>query len=163
MIDQMFSGRSGPSAPAEPRTFSDPSPQSIASNLQICTSPASLQTILDSNPAVAVMFTSESCPPCEAIKPLFNDLARTHGATTNKKRIDFVLVEMGVGAGAEVAARSEFGGPVKATPTFVFFRKGEKVGECKGADGTELKTQVAMLEMVAYPRELLAAFLSIRI
>lgn len=158
MIDQMFSGRNGPPAstavqsllpPGAPST--DPSQQSLGSNLAICTSPASLRSTLTASPAVAVMFTSASCPPCNAIKPYFEELARTHGA--GAKRIEFVLVETGVGAGAEVAREPEFGGPVRATPTFVFFAHGKKTSECKGADRGELKTQVQLLEMEVYPRE----------
>ena len=165
MIDQMFSGRSGPPASTAvssllpPRAPADDaaSPQSIASNLQICTSASSLRSILGSSKAVAVMYTSASCPPCTAVKPVFEELARTHGTT--KERIDFVLVEMGVGGANEVAGSDEFGGPVRATPTFVFFAKGKKVGECKGGDVGELKTQVELLEMEAYPRAFLSRFL----
>lgn len=123
----------------------------LSSNLSICTSPASLRSILASSPAVAIMFTSPSCPPCTAIKPFFEDLARRHGSPGSKKRIEFVLVEMGAGAGAEVAKSGEFGGPVQATPTFVFFVRGRKSGECKGADKRELETQVQLLEMEAFP------------
>ncbi|GAA5911564.1 hypothetical protein JCM5296_007210 [Sporobolomyces johnsonii] len=126
-----------------------PSLQSVASNLQIATSAASLRATLSQSPAVAVMFTSQTCPPCNAIKPYFEELARTHGKP--KHRIEFVLVETGVGGGGEIAHSAEFGGPVTATPTFVFFARGEKVGECKGADRTELETQIGMLEMAVYP------------
>lgn len=161
MIDNMFRGAMrGPDASSAVQSLlppssqaaaaAEPSPQSIASNLQICTSVSSFRAAL-SHPAVAVMFTSASCPPCNAIKPYFEELARTHGS--NKERIDFVLVETGVGGGAEIAREAEFGGPITATPTFVFFTKGRKTGECKGADRQELKTQVQLLAMDAYPRE----------
>lgn len=150
MIENMF--RQGPPAPQEIQTFSDaPSTQSIGSNYQICTSVASLASILHDSKAVAIMYTSAGCPPCTAIKPLFNELASTYGK--NENRIEFVLVEMGVGNGNEVAGKVEFGGPVRATPTFVFFHKGIKVGECRGADSVELKSQVGMLAMQAYPRQ----------
>lgn len=157
MIDQMFSGRSGPAPPTETPTYSSAPPsitsdsQSVASNLQICTAPSSLRSILDSSPAVAVMFTSASCPPCVAIRPYFEELARTHGG--KEGRVEFFLVEMGGGGGDAVAQSKEFGGPISATPTFYFFTKGGKqVGECKGADRGELKTQVELLVMEAYPR-----------
>ncbi|GAA5933845.1 hypothetical protein JCM1841_001316 [Sporobolomyces salmonicolor] len=126
-----------------------PSLQSVASNLQIATSAASVRTTLSQSPAVAIMFTSQTCPPCNAIKPYFEELARTHDKP--KHRIEFVLVETGVGGGSEVARSAEFGGPVTATPAFVFFAKGEKVGECKGADRTELEAQIGMLEMAVFP------------
>ncbi|GAA6035819.1 hypothetical protein JCM8097_005721 [Rhodosporidiobolus ruineniae] len=122
-----------------------PSAQSVASNLTICTSLASFRSLLTSSPAVAAMFTSPTCPPCTAIKPYFEELARQHGS--GQKRILFVLVEMGVGSGGEVA--SEYG--VRATPTFIFFARGEKIGECKGANKQELETQVGMLDLAAFP------------
>ncbi|GAA5870940.1 hypothetical protein JCM3774_003485 [Rhodotorula dairenensis] len=173
MIEQMFVGRRTPSAgaavnnllpqlgltpPATPPTSRTPAPRladdapsvdSVASNLQICTSAASLRTLVSSSPAVAIMFTSPSCPPCQAIKPRFEALARDHASPRN--RIDFVLVETHVGAGAEVARNAEFGGPVTATPTFVFFSRGVKTGGCKRADQRELETQIGMLALTAYP------------
>ncbi|GAA5991893.1 hypothetical protein JCM10908_002258 [Rhodotorula pacifica] len=173
MIEQMFVGRRTPSAgaavnnllpqlgitpPATPPTSRTPAPrlpsdaptvQSVASNLQICTSTASLRTLLSSSPAVAIMFTSPTCPPCSAIKPHFESLAQRHSSPQN--RIDFVLVETHLGAGAEIARNAEFGRPVTATPTFVFFSRGKKVGECKGADRQELETQIGILDLTTYP------------
>ncbi|GAA5866734.1 hypothetical protein JCM8547_002742 [Rhodosporidiobolus lusitaniae] len=170
MIEQMYVGRraagtvvgsgassegvspaaTGTTTPiARPQT--NPSAQSLSSNLRICTSAASLRTTLSTSPATAVMFTSPTCPPCTAIKPFFEDLARKHGAIDSKKRMEFVLVETGVGEGAGIARNSEFGGPVQATPAFVFFSGARKVGECKGADRMELETQVQLLEMEAFP------------
>ncbi|ORY74499.1 PPPDE putative peptidase domain-domain-containing protein, partial [Leucosporidium creatinivorum] len=158
MIDSMFRGRAAPAAADAVRsTFANlppagaapqapnPSGQSLASNLQICTSTANFHSVLRKSKATAVMFTSKTCPPCEAIKPYFEELARTHSAGT--KRIEFVLVEMGVGEGGQVA-QSE---GVRATPTFVFYSSGKRVGECKGADRGELKTQIQLLEMEVYP------------
>lgn len=156
MIENMFrqgsaGGGTGTSTPQEVQTFSDaPSTQSIGSNYQICTSIASMASILHDSKAVIIMYTSSGCPPCTVIKPIFNELANKYGK--NENRIEFVLVEMGVGEGNKVAERIEFGGPVRVTPTFVFFHQGVKVGECRGADSNELKSQVGMLAMQAYPR-----------
>ncbi|KAL8293100.1 hypothetical protein RQP46_000794 [Phenoliferia psychrophenolica] len=154
MIDQLFSGRSGPPAQTAVESLmpqlpasSTPSNSSLSSNLQISTSPSSLRSILQSSDAAAVMYTSASCPPCVAVRPAFEELARTH------PKIAFVLCEIGVAGGQEIAADStgEFGGPVKATPTFRFYLKGAVVGECKGGDAVELKTQVGMLVLQAFP------------
>ncbi|BGP39392.1 hypothetical protein JCM10449v2_003330 [Rhodotorula kratochvilovae] len=171
MIEQMFTGRrtqsagaavnnllpqlgitppATPPAGARPARDDVPSAQSVGSNLQICTSAASLRTTLISSPAVAVMYTSPTCPPCTAIKPHFEALAAQH-STPASKRVVFVLVETHIGGGAEVARSPEFGGPITATPSFVFFARGAKVGECKGADRRELETQVGMLALAAYP------------
>jgi hypothetical protein len=67
----------------------------------------------------------------------------------------FCLVETGLGEGAQIGGMEEFGGPVRATPTFCFFKGVEKVGECKGADQRELETRVGMLELEVFPREFL--------
>ncbi|GAA5904725.1 uncharacterized protein JCM6883_003886 [Sporobolomyces salmoneus] len=163
MIEQMFVGANNRSAgdavnnilpslasgsaPSNASQSRDdvPSGQSLASNLQIVTSISSLRSTLSRSPATSIMFTSASCPPCNAIKPYFEDLARTHRKTT------LCLVETGIGEGAEIARTKEFGGPVMATPTFVFFKGGEVVGECKGADRKELETRIGMLELEVFP------------
>jgi len=166
MIEQMFVGANNRSAgdavnnilpslangstPSRSTQSNDdvPSAQSIQSNLQIVTSIASLRSTFSRSKATAIMYTSASCPPCNAIKPHFEELARTH------HKITFCLVETGLGEGGQVAKLSEFGGPVSATPTFVFFKGAEKVGECKGADRREVETQIGMLALEAFPREL---------
>lgn len=170
MIESMFVGRRNPSAGAAvnnlvpqlgglttPPTSSTPpsrddvpSLDSATSNLELCTSSASLRTTLASSPAVAIMFTSPTCPPCAAIKPHFEQLAKQH-ASPATRRIVFVVVETHVGHGADVARSPEFGGPVTATPSFAFFARGAKVGECKGADRRELEAQVGMLALAAFP------------
>jgi len=177
MIEQMFVGSNtrsagdavnnllpslaaGQAQPAPPTTngsqFDDvPSSQSVSSNLQIVTSVSSLRSTLSRSPATSIMFTSSHCPPCNAIKPYFEELARRH------PKISFCLVETQLGEGAQVARMSEFGGPVTATPTFVFFKGGEKVGECKGADKRELETRIGMLELEVFPRKCLASSVSV--
>ncbi|GAA5909799.1 hypothetical protein JCM8208_005463 [Rhodotorula glutinis] len=170
MIESMFVGRRNPSAGAAvnnlvpqlgglatpPTTSTPPSRDDVpslasaTSNLELCTSSASLRTTLASSPAVAIMFTSPTCPPCTAIKPHFEQLAKQH-ASPASRRIVFVVVETHAGHGADVARSPEFGGPVTATPSFAFFAHGAKVGECKGADRRELETQVGMLALAAYP------------
>jgi len=165
MIEQMFVGANNRSAgdavnnilpslangstPSRSTQSNDDVPlvQSVQSNLQIVTSIASLRSTLSRSKATAIMYTSASCPPCNAIKPHFEELARTH------HNIAFCLVETGLGEGGQVAQSSEFGGPVSATPTFVFFKGAQKVGECKGADWRELETQIGMLQLEAFPRE----------
>lgn len=176
MIESMFVGRRTPSAgaavnhlvpqlglgtpPATPPTAAlsrtpapsaaavaddVPSLQSLSSNLSICTSPASLRTTLATSPATALMFTRPSCPPCASIRPHFEALARTHPRTA------FVLVETHLGSGAQVASSPEFGGPISATPSFVFFaRGGAQTGACRGADKAELEAQLGILHRTAF-------------
>ncbi|GAA5941745.1 uncharacterized protein JCM15063_002659 [Sporobolomyces koalae] len=163
MIEQMFVGSNTRSAgdavnnllpslaqaqnsATQSRTSSDtPSMGSVASNLQIVTSAASLRTTLARSKATALMFTSSNCPPCAAIKPYFEELARTHPSIT------CALVETGLGEGSQIAQMTEFGGPVSATPTFCFFVGTNKVGECRGADRKELETRIGMLALEVFP------------
>ncbi|GAA5836340.1 hypothetical protein JCM3766R1_003494 [Sporobolomyces carnicolor] len=129
-----------------PRSSDVPSGESVTSNLEIVTSVTSLRSTLSRARATAVMFTdSPGCPPCRAIKPHFENLAQLRPRTT------FALVETRLGQGREIASMQEFGGPVTATPTFVFFVGTQIVGECKGADKTELDTRIGMLELEAFP------------
>lgn len=131
-----------------PRSSDVPSGESVTSNLEIVTSVTSLRSTLSRARATAVMFTdSPGCPPCRAIKPHFENLAQLRPRTT------FALVETRLGQGREIASMQEFGGPVTATPTFVFFVGTQIVGECKGADKTELDTRIGMLELEAFPRQ----------
>lgn len=98
------------------------------------------------------------------IEPLFEDLARDKTKGTNK--VAFAKVDIGVGGGNAVAAK--YG--VRATPTFYFFLDGDTVGlstsscisvpdshtlqvaELRGADPSELRTQVDLLLFQAFPR-----------
>ncbi|KAK4052528.1 hypothetical protein OIO90_004295 [Microbotryomycetes sp. JL221] len=154
MIDQMFRGGSKPEAQDAVNSLlptqhdDEPNAQAVVSNLQVCSNETSFRSLLDSASAVAVMYTSQTCPPCHAIKPTFEQLARQHGEAS--RRIEFVIVDTN-GPGASVARQPHFGGPITATPTFVFFHQGNKIGQCKGADKRELETQVKMLQMTAWP------------
>lgn len=157
LLPSLAAGQAQPALTANGNRSSNdvPSSQSVSSNLQIVTSVSSLRSTLSRSSATSIMFTSSHCPPCNAIKPYFEELARSH------RKISFCLVETQLGEGAQVARMSEFGGPVTATPTFVFFNGGEKVGECKGADKRELETRIGMLELEVFPRKCLASSVSV--
>ncbi|BGP24093.1 thioredoxin [Rhodotorula toruloides] len=108
MIEQMFVGRrtatagraeigrltsqlGGLPTPAPtPPQPQDPSAESVASNLQIVTSAASLRSILDTSPSVVALYThpsSSSSSSALNLKKTFESLARKYGRTK------FVLVE----------------------------------------------------------------------
>ena len=88
------------------------------------------------------MFTGDWCGPCKVIKPIFEELAKRSAL---EPPVTFVLVD--TTAGREIAQTYA----ISAVPTFMFFLKGKKQDEIKGADATELRTQVKMLAMTAYP------------
>ncbi|GJJ15677.1 hypothetical protein Clacol_009955 [Clathrus columnatus] len=133
-------------AAGEPQIPSVPSASTstLSSPLQISTNPASFHAILSSHRCVSVFFTSSTCAPCNLIAPTFEDLAWKH-AKSNV--IAFVKVDMGVGLGNQIAQK--WG--IRVTPTFMFFLDGKKSSEFKGADKSELRTQVELLIFQAFP------------
>lgn len=105
------------------------------------------------------MFTRENCPPCRTIKPVFEDLAiqhshaerrqRTSSAKESSKSIAFAIVDTTHAESQSIASRFS----ITATPTFLFFHRGQQTHELKGANQHELKTQVDLLLHTAYPRK----------
>lgn len=81
----------------------------------------SLDKLITTYPAVAVFFTSATCPPCRVIKPDFEQLIKDKNQDTPSLRILGATVDTSVAfdAGAKYQVRS--------TPTFMFFHKGQKV------------------------------------
>ncbi|CAO3593934.1 unnamed protein product [Absidia cylindrospora] len=106
---------------------------------------ASLERSINAYPAVAVFFTSAGCPPCRVIKPEFEQLIKDKNQGTSSLRILGVIVDTSIAfdAGAKYQ--------VRATPTFMFFHKGQKVSEFRGANHAELKSSVDLLLFTAYP------------
>ncbi|KAI0643182.1 DUF862-domain-containing protein [Trametes meyenii] len=124
-----------------------PGSSTVAGAIHMCTNPSSFHSLLQGHRAAVAFFTSPTCGPCRMIEPLFEDLAhqKTHGSGSG--RVAFVKVDMAVGMGNQVAG--EWG--VRVTPTFLFFLDGKKIGELKGANGSELRSQVDLLLYQAFP------------
>jgi thiol-disulfide isomerase/thioredoxin len=87
----------------------------------MATNPASMNGFLKAHKAVVTFFTSQTCPPCRIIEPVFERLAeeKTKGGVD----VVFVKVDMGVGMGSSVAGEWR----VRVTPSFIFFMDGKKV------------------------------------
>lgn len=117
--------------------------QSISNNSQ-------LDSLIKNYPCVAILYTSESCPPCKIVQPVFAELAAKHStnATGRNKRIAFARVDSSPSASGIMSARR-----ITATPTVQVWTKGV-VREIKGADIGEIKTQIELSLFEAYPREL---------
>lgn len=103
---------------------------------------ASFNSILSSTRCVCVMFTADWCGPCKIVKPVFEDLAKR---SPSEPPVTFVLVD--TTAGREIAGHYN----VSAVPTIKFFLDSRQQHEIKGADVGELKTQVQLLAMAAFP------------
>lgn len=118
------------------------------SPLTLVSSTANFHSILSQHSAVVVNFTNTpSCPPCRVIKPVYESIASYHSAVYGAKGARFVEVELGIGQGREIAGT--YG--VQATPTFMFFKDGKKVGEMKGAAKRELENKVEQFLEECYP------------
>ncbi|WVF66192.1 hypothetical protein IAT40_000932 [Kwoniella sp. CBS 6097] len=132
--------------PASSTAHTPPNPET--SPLTLVTSTAHFHSILSQHSAVVVNFTNTpTCPPCRAIKPVYETISSIHASTYGAKGARFVEVELSVGEGRDIAG--SYG--VQATPTFMFFRNGKKVDEMKGAAKRELENKVEAFLEECYP------------
>lgn len=107
----------------------------MADQIQHITSPDQLQSLFASTTYVAVDFFADWCPPCKAIAPVWESLAKQHSVpgilAFAKVNVDHVQ---------EIAATYQ----ITAMPTFLFFKDGKQVavnGQAvvRGADARVLK------------------------
>lgn len=96
---------------------------SLTSPLHVITNPASFHGFLKSHRAAVAFFTSETCPPCKMIEPVFERLSEEKGMREGIDGAGFAKIDIDVGMGRNLA--SEWG--IRATPTFMFFLDGKKV------------------------------------
>ncbi|KAF7767898.1 hypothetical protein Agabi119p4_7141 [Agaricus bisporus var. burnettii] len=132
-----------------PTTIPSTSPgiSSISAPMHVITNPASLNSFLKSHRAAAAFFTSQTCPPCRMIEPIYERLAEEKSLRDGRQGVAFAKVDIGVGLGRSIAAEWS----IRSTPTFYFFQDGKKKAELKGADAAELRTQIDLLIYETYP------------
>ncbi|PWN48675.1 DUF862-domain-containing protein [Violaceomyces palustris] len=113
-----------------------------------------LQDIVDRTTCVAVLYTSETCPPCKVVQPWFHDLALQHTTKTTGReregstpRIAFVEVDSLSPLASELMSRMN----IHVTPTVHTFLRGQRMAEVRGADTAEIKTQVELVRFEAFP------------
>ncbi|KXN84609.1 Desumoylating isopeptidase 1 [Leucoagaricus sp. SymC.cos] len=123
---------------------------SITAPMHVITNPASFNSFLKSHRAAAAFFTSQTCPPCRMIEPIFERLAEEKGPHDGRQGAAFAKIDIDVGLGRSLAAQWN----IRATPTFYFFLNGEKKAELKGADAAELRSQIDLLIYEAYPHQI---------
>lgn len=124
-----------------------PATQSLTSPIHAITNPPAFHAFLKSHRAAVAFFTSNTCPPCRMIEPVFERLSEEKGLQEGRDGAGFAKVDIDVGMGRNLAAEYS----VRATPTFMFFLDGEKIEEIKGADANELRAQVDLLLFQAFP------------
>lgn len=107
-----------------------------AANLQ------ELATILASaqSSCAIIFFTSEACPPCKTLYPLYNELAADAA-----HKCAFIKVD--VGKSQEIGLKYS----IRATPTFVALLEGKEESRWSGADQSTLRGNAKMLIEMAWP------------
>ncbi|XP_074480412.1 thioredoxin-like [Sebastes fasciatus] len=88
---------------------------------------------------VAVDFTAKWCPPCKVIGPKFEEMVPIFNKEGEKEKVIFLKVD--VDEGDEITEKY----PVKAMPTFMFFKNAKKVDELVGADEKKLLEKLKAL------------------
>ena len=166
---------------AEPTKTSSVATESLTSHLTMCTNPSHFKSLLETHRCVVANFTNErGCPPCRAIAPHFERIAREvslegsplatrSGRVPKTREMEFAVIDTTVGG--DLA--QQYG--IRATPTFKFFIEGKEVrrvglswlsndgadtnilqvAELKGANPNELQSQVDLALFSAYPRKTL--------
>ncbi|KAG2140638.1 thioredoxin-domain-containing protein [Suillus clintonianus] len=85
----------------------------------------------DPSKLTVIDFTASWCPPCQAIKPVFEDLAK------NNTHVNFIKVDLSEGTNELAASYS-----VTAMPTFIFLVGGDEVHRIRGANPSGLKSAI---------------------
>ncbi|KAG0143405.1 hypothetical protein CROQUDRAFT_661306 [Cronartium quercuum f. sp. fusiforme G11] len=172
MIDQMFRGGNHPPPPTTHAPPVNPAGllQDVAALsfnasaqepvLKICKTPSALSKLLETHRCVVVNFTNEhGCPPCRALAPLYEAMAKEfssdsqasgtvgHKRTRHDKVRQVVFVKVDTTSSGGLAQSYS----IRATPTIKFFVNRKEVGEVKGANASELRTQVNLMLYTAYP------------
>ncbi|KAG5988547.1 hypothetical protein E4U54_004605 [Claviceps lovelessii] len=114
----------------------DQHPRQRTHNMMHISSAGEFDRLLYQQPRLVASFTSSYCKPCGFITPKFAELEREYGAS-----ILFVVVDLDVEANQALAKRYAVGG----LPTFMMFRRREKVDECSGLDEGALEGMVKTL------------------
>ncbi|KAJ2923361.1 hypothetical protein H1R20_g13733, partial [Candolleomyces eurysporus] len=90
------------------------------------------KTIINSGKPVVIDFWATWCGPCRVISPIFEKMA----ADPNHSGVEFYKVD--VDKQQEIS--QEVG--IRAMPTFMLFKDGNKAGDLLGANPTGLETLV---------------------
>lgn len=90
-------------------------------------------------PCTVILFTSQSCPPCVHLHPIFESLAKRYREKEHEthRRIRFAKVESSPSSAHLMQQQS-----ISATPTIRIFSFGNMISEVKGANPSALETSI---------------------
>jgi hypothetical protein len=130
LLGGIASQAAGPSYPTRANGQQQPikMADSVQSSLFMVTNPASFDSALEAHPDSIAMFVSKrtrgNSQTKSAVEESFEELARNED-NGSKIRMDYLVVDVDVGKGKEVADR--YNVDVTEAPVFIIFKKGKKV------------------------------------
>lgn len=136
----------GPSPPSSAPTSPSDLIQSTASSLMIITNPTSFDACLASHPNSIALFRSSSSSSSSAgpsaVKSKFEEMAKDEAAE-NKVDLEYLVVDVGVGKGEEVAAKCGVESKeLERGPVVVLFKQGVKSDVLMDLDPDELEAAI---------------------
>ncbi|KAH7152105.1 PUL domain-containing protein [Dactylonectria estremocensis] len=112
--------------------------------VKVVSDPSQFNQLLEqAKPSCAIVFfTSDTCPPCKMLYPVYDELAQEFG-----DKLTLIKVNISQPGGHQIG--SQFS--IRATPTLITFLKGEKENTWSGADPAKLRGNVQLLVQMAFP------------
>jgi thiol-disulfide isomerase/thioredoxin len=133
LIDSMFNVRSQPTfQPSVPSQPVASAPSKKVGLIDCIHSLSDLESIIRSEKAVAIFFTSAQCPPCTTMAPKFTELVENYKSFPKGSWRDLLIakasialhaIQVDIGQSHAIASRYQ----ITATPTFLMFCRGVKV------------------------------------
>lgn len=117
-----------------------PETSNHSETVRMPTSVGELDRMLALAPCAIIFFTSQTCPPCKTLYPLYDELAA-------KATYKGSFVKVDVGASLDISIKYS----VQATPTFITFLNGSQENRWSSADPSVLRWNVQMLLAMAWP------------
>ncbi|WFD35459.1 hypothetical protein MCUN1_002313 [Malassezia cuniculi] len=112
-----------------------------ASNIIAVSDAAHLKKVIDEYPALVVLFTSPTCPPCRVVEPVYEELANGDLPATFAR----------VTAGSSGASSAMASAGVAGTPTVHVYTFGKQTAKVVGANIPEIRMQAQIASADAYP------------
>jgi len=81
-------------------------------------------------------FTATWCPPCKAIKPVYESLSKDH------PEVAFGKIDVDDNPDAALDFQ------IRSVPTFLFFNRDEVISKFSGADRSQLEEQIIALKAI---------------